>query len=69
MFYRQELVDLDKDTKESRLCVKIAGLSLVQTGPPKVEVVRIKINDETQEGKDLIKKRIKEGFRVESIKG
>ncbi|MEK7133250.1 MAG: hypothetical protein AAB771_01010 [Patescibacteria group bacterium] len=66
-FYRQELVNLTKDTEESRLCVKIAGLSLVQTGPLKIGR-RIKISDETQEGRDLIKRLIKEGFRVESIK-
>lgn len=65
MFYRQELVDLSKDTEETRICVEIAGLSLVQTGPSRV--TEIKISDETQEEKNQIKKLIKEGFRVKSI--
>ncbi len=66
MYYKQELIDLSKDTPESCLAVKIAGLSLVPSG--KIEFVRVKISDLSQEGRDLIKEYLKKGWRVKSIK-
>lgn len=65
MFYRKELVDFSKDTEETRLCVKIAGESLV--GGP-FRQTRIVVKDDTKKGRDSIKKLIQMGFRVESIK-
>jgi len=65
MFNRQELVDLSKDTAESRLCVRIAGLSLV---PGPITTQRVTINDKTPGGSDSIKELINKGFRVESLK-
>ncbi len=65
MFYKQELINLDGDTKEARLAVKIAGESLV---PESLVLTRITISDATQEGKDLIERFLKMGWRVESVK-
>lgn len=52
MFYRQELVDLSKDTEETRICVDIAGACLVP-GPP--VLVKAKQGDETLKTGDLTK--------------
>lgn len=65
MLYRRELVDLSKDSEETRLCVKIAGLSLMP-GPYKIHTV--KVDDSTEEGREEIKKLIERGYEVESIK-
>jgi len=66
MIYRRELVDLSKDSEETRMCMEIVALSLVP-GPPVQHIV--KISDETQEGRNLIIEFLKKGYKVLSIEG
>lgn len=64
MLYRQELCDLD-NPQEGEICLKIAGLSLV---PEPAIAHKIKISDETQEGRNEIIRLLKKGYYVLSIK-
>ena len=66
MLYRRELVDLSKDTKEARLCVEIAGHSLVPSGPPKLFIY--KVDDSTKEGRERLKRFLERGAKVQSVK-
>lgn len=63
MLYRRELCNLS-NPEEGDLLVKIAGLSLMPSGPPRT----IKISDETQKGREKIAELIKEGWEIISIK-
>jgi hypothetical protein len=66
MYYRQELVDLTKDTEETQIMVDIAGFSLVPGGD--VFFRRVIVDDSTEEGKKTLKDLLSKGYYVESVK-
>jgi hypothetical protein len=65
MFYMQELVDLTKDSKEARICVDIAGYSLV---PSNFVIHKVVVDDSTEKGKELLKMYLSKGYWIVSKK-
>jgi len=63
--YLWELVDITDESEDAKLLIEAAGMSIVKSGPP--ERIEIRVKDDTEEGRELIKKLREKGFSIKSI--